>query len=64
MRWFGTDVSGPPIGTNLTVKIGLTLEDGTDRLSRNVVFKATSCLVITQKTEELTSTAAEAYDLS
>jgi hypothetical protein len=40
MRWFGTDVSGPPIGTNLTVKIGLTLEDGTDRLFRNVVFKA------------------------
>jgi hypothetical protein len=39
MRWFETDVSGPPIGTKLTVKIGLSLEDGADRLSRNVVFK-------------------------
>jgi hypothetical protein len=63
MRWFGIDVSGPPVGTNLTVKIGLTLEDGTDRLSRNVVFKAPHA-TITQKTEEFTSIAAEAYDLA
>ena len=60
--WFETYVSGLPIGSILT------LQYDPWRRAWYVVpkrrFQTTSRRVITQKTEEFTSTEAEAYDLA
>ena len=59
VSWFKTDVS--VLLVNLQGANCLILVDGTDRWPRNDGFK-TTCVVITQKTEEFSTTTAEAYD--
>jgi hypothetical protein len=69
VRWCESDVSEPPTSPIFRFKLpsffldSLTLSEKTDMQSRNVAFQTTSRRVITQKTEELSSTATKACDL-
>ena len=68
MRWFETDVSGLPIrpifNGQAIQEYGFTLQDGTRQVVPQRRFQTTSRGVITQKSEEFSSTAAEVYDLA
>jgi hypothetical protein len=64
VRWFETDVSGLPISSifaDQAINI-LATEDGTDNSETSVSNHLTQ--IITQKTEEFSTTAAQATDLA
>ena len=69
VRWFETDVSGLPVGAILKGQAihnfldSWTLVDDTRQVIPKRQFRNTLHRVITQKTEEFRSTAAEAHDL-